>query len=180
MDKSWMNQCRTSSAYFKEVEEFLDFVFANASIDGEINFHCDMCGNSISVLQIDACGHLICNGFIRSYTEWIAHWEVKSSAAHMSRAHVALDVSDDMQGILHDRFHVSTDEFRDGATDVAMDGPNAEAKKFYKLLCVMNGGSEKACKTAKKEGAASVGFCWWNKSVRCVFKEKKRLPTQPI
>ncbi|KAK3039045.1 hypothetical protein RJ639_027530 [Escallonia herrerae] len=33
MDKSWMKQSRTSSAYFKGVEEFLDFAFANAFED---------------------------------------------------------------------------------------------------------------------------------------------------
>ncbi|KAK3027806.1 hypothetical protein RJ639_041974 [Escallonia herrerae] len=68
------------------------------------------------------------------YTKWVAHGEVKSSAAPLSRAHVALDVINDMQGLLHDRFYMSSDEVREGATDVAMEGHNAEADKFYKLL----------------------------------------------
>ncbi|KAK3031763.1 hypothetical protein RJ639_036643 [Escallonia herrerae] len=134
MDKSWMNQRRTSSAYFEGVEEFLDFAFANASVDGEIICPCNVCGNSIWVSRIGARGHLICNGFIKGYTKWVAHGEVKSSAAPLSRAHVALDVIDDMRGLLHDRFHMSSDEVREGATDVAMEGPNGEAEKFYKLL----------------------------------------------
>ncbi|KAK2996167.1 hypothetical protein RJ639_029521 [Escallonia herrerae] len=110
MDKSWMNQRRTSSAYFEGVEEFLDFAFANASVDGEIICPCNVCGNSIWVSRIGARGHLICNGFIKGYTKWVAHGEVKSSAAPLSRAHVALDVIDDMRGLLHDRFHMSSDE----------------------------------------------------------------------
>ncbi|KAK2996358.1 hypothetical protein RJ639_006627 [Escallonia herrerae] len=134
MDKSWMNQRRTSSAYFEGVEEFLDFAFANASVDGEIICPCNVCGNSIWVSRIGARGHLICNGFIKGYTKWVAHGEVKSSAAPLSRAHVALDVIDDMRGLLHDRFHMSSDEVREGNTDVAMEGPNGEAEKFYKLL----------------------------------------------
>ncbi|KAK3039560.1 hypothetical protein RJ639_027704 [Escallonia herrerae] len=129
-----MNQRRTSSAYFEGVEEFLDFAFANASVDGEIICPCNVCGNSIWVSRIGARGHLICNGFIKGYTKWVAHGEVKSSAAPLSRAHVALDVIDDMRGLLHDRFHMSSDEVREGATDVAMEGPNGEAEKFYKLL----------------------------------------------
>ncbi|KAK2996440.1 hypothetical protein RJ639_026522 [Escallonia herrerae] len=88
MDKSWMNQRRTSSAYFEGVEEFLDFAFANASVDGEIICPCNVCGNSIWVSRIGARGHLICNGFIKGYTKWVAHGEVKSSAAPLSRAHV--------------------------------------------------------------------------------------------
>ncbi|KAK3007968.1 hypothetical protein RJ639_014056 [Escallonia herrerae] len=134
MDKSWMNQRRTSSAYFEGVEEFLDFAFANASVDGEIICPCNVCGNSIWVSRIGARGHLICNGFIKGYTKWVAHGEVKSSAAPLSCAHVALDVIDDMRGLLHDRFHMSSDEVREGNTDVAMEGPNGEAEKFYKLL----------------------------------------------
>ncbi|KAK3008654.1 hypothetical protein RJ639_014857 [Escallonia herrerae] len=84
--------------------------------------------------RIDARGHLIYKGFIKGYTKWVAHGEVKSSVAPLSRAHVALDVIDDMQRLLHDRFYKSSDEVREGATDVAMEGLNAEAEKFYKLL----------------------------------------------
>ncbi|KAK3007277.1 hypothetical protein RJ639_015825 [Escallonia herrerae] len=42
MDKSWMNQLRTSSAYLKGLEEFLDFALANASVDGEIICPCNV------------------------------------------------------------------------------------------------------------------------------------------
>ncbi|KAK3004202.1 hypothetical protein RJ639_018608 [Escallonia herrerae] len=87
-----MKQRRTSSAYLKGLEEFLDFGFANASADGEIICPCNVCGNSIWVSRIDARGHLICNGFIKCYTKWVAHGEVTSSAAPpFSRAHVALN-----------------------------------------------------------------------------------------
>ncbi|KAK3022810.1 hypothetical protein RJ639_047059 [Escallonia herrerae] len=85
-------------------------------------------------ILIDARGHLICNGFIKGYTKWVAHGEVKSSVAPLSRAHVTLYVIDDMQELLHDKFYMSSDEVTEGATNVAMEGPNAEADKFYKLL----------------------------------------------
>ncbi|KAK3024870.1 hypothetical protein RJ639_044482 [Escallonia herrerae] len=135
MDKSWMNQRRTNSAYVKGLEKFLDFASANVSIYGEISCFYNIYGNSIWVSQIDARGHLVCNGFIKGYTKGVIHGEVKSSVAPaLSCAHVALDVSDDMQGLLLYRFHMSSDEVRDGAIDVAMRGSNTEAEKFYKLL----------------------------------------------
>ncbi|KAF7139861.1 hypothetical protein RHSIM_Rhsim06G0085100 [Rhododendron simsii] len=137
MDKSWMYQSRLTSEYLNGVEGFLNFAFQNASIDGKIVCPCVKCGNGRWVMRSEAVDHLVCDGFIKGYTKWIAHGEALSStttAPIAANSGNALGTNNSMREMLHDTFGISN-------RDVGMDDmpsnvelSNADAKKFFKLV----------------------------------------------
>ncbi|KAG2371826.1 uncharacterized protein HKW66_Vig0239470 [Vigna angularis] len=79
-DRGWINLPRISTEYEKGVEDFIEFAQRNASTSGddEVKFRCPCvnCLNGRKLNATDIREHLICDGFIRSYTTWIWHGEL--------------------------------------------------------------------------------------------------------
>ena len=74
MDRNWINFVRIANEYERGVEECIQFVQRNTNNsvhDGaKISFPCVNClnGRILDVKKI--WEHLLCDGFLRSYTTW--------------------------------------------------------------------------------------------------------------
>ncbi|KAL3838963.1 hypothetical protein ACJIZ3_023554 [Penstemon smallii] len=135
MDKSWMNLPRNNSIYKDGVTTFLDFAFSHGSIDGMISCPCKKCGNGVWVVRADAKDHLICDGFMKGYTNWIAHGETSHNNASYFHSPRVPNAPDDMEGLLHDAFGMPNDIHNIEETiDPTMAMPSEETKRFCKLL----------------------------------------------
>ncbi|XP_039113721.1 uncharacterized protein LOC120249281 [Dioscorea cayenensis subsp. rotundata] len=116
MDKSWMYKPRQSREYQEGVDQFLEFAFNNESVGGKIMCPCKHCVNSLWQTRDEAKVHLICDGFLRGYTQWVCHGEfssindiASSSSTHIletSQVQEAIRANfrgfDNMEALLHD------------------------------------------------------------------------------
>ncbi|KAG6405745.1 hypothetical protein SASPL_133339 [Salvia splendens] len=98
---------------------------------------CKCCGIGILVNRDDAFEHLMVDGFIPGYSQWIAHGVLPSRlSSRGENQHNSLG-DDDMQGLVHDAFGVPNE---DGSTEEYTGSPmdaeiaNGQAKEFYKLI----------------------------------------------
>jgi len=78
MDRNWINYIRISDEYERRVEEFIQFVQSNANNSGHdgAKFRCS-CVNCLNgrILDVKKIGeHLLCDGFLQSYTTWTCHF----------------------------------------------------------------------------------------------------------
>ncbi|XP_042472526.1 uncharacterized protein LOC122055220 [Zingiber officinale] len=137
MDKGWMFLPRQNEEYRKGLENFLDFAFSNANINGMIACPCARCKIGICVSKEDAYEHLMVDGFIKGYTHWVAHGEISCSAYSISSSVPSHDDVDDMEGLVHEAFGVQQ---HDGSTintagfEKDTDIPIGEVETFYKLI----------------------------------------------
>ncbi|XP_042396490.1 uncharacterized protein LOC121986596 [Zingiber officinale] len=137
MDKGWMFLPRQTEEYRKGLENFLDFAFSNANINGTIACPCARCKIGICVSREDAYAHLTVDGFIKGYTHWVAHGEITCSAPSISGSVPSRDDADNMEGLVHEAFGVQQ---HDGSTintagfEKDKDIPIEGAEKFYKLI----------------------------------------------
>ena len=79
MDRDWIYFPRISVEYEKGVEEFIQFAQHNEGRnDDEVKFRCP-CVNCLNARKLNATAireHLICDGFLPSYTIWTWHGEL--------------------------------------------------------------------------------------------------------
>ena len=74
MDRNWINYVRISDEYERGVEEFIQFAQRNATNSGHdgAKIRCS-CVNYLNgrILDVKTMReHLLCDGFLRSYTTW--------------------------------------------------------------------------------------------------------------
>jgi len=74
MDRDWIKFVRISDEYERGIEEFIQFVQRNANNSGHdgVKFRCP-CINILNRRRLDVnkiMEHLLCDGFLRSYTTW--------------------------------------------------------------------------------------------------------------
>jgi len=77
MDRSWITASRMSDEYEKGVEKFLQFAKRNEA--GVNNKYFCPCVNCLNVKRQDIeliREHVLCDGFLKSYTIWTWHGEV--------------------------------------------------------------------------------------------------------
>jgi len=77
MDRSWITASRISDDYENGVEEFLQFAKRNG-IGVNNKYYC-LCVNCVNVIRQDIeliREHVLCDGFLKSYTIWTWHGEV--------------------------------------------------------------------------------------------------------
>jgi len=80
MDRDWINSVRISDEYKRGVEEFIQFALCNANNNGHdgVKFRCP-CVNCLNKRKLDVNKirkHLLCDGFLQSYTTWTWHGEL--------------------------------------------------------------------------------------------------------
>ncbi|KAH6796389.1 hypothetical protein C2S51_037375 [Perilla frutescens var. frutescens] len=144
MDRSWMTKSRVTEEYQNGLKFFLDFSFNNASISDKILCPCKRCKIGIFVSRDDAYEHLIVDGFIPGYTQWIAHGELSRKRSRPENQHEnqhgypeTSGYVDDMQGLIHDVFRVpQEDGYMQDRTCSPRDTEiaNGQAGEFYKLI----------------------------------------------
>ena len=134
MDKSWIKKPRFSSEYVQGVTEFLKFAFDNACRDNMILCPClscvNLCWRPLEVVQ----EHLICNGFLSGYTNWVCHGETSSIPyeMHLPEGSVQYESSQEPGDFNFIEGLEVGDEEND--IDYNQEKPNSEAANFYRLL----------------------------------------------
>ncbi|PKU71881.1 hypothetical protein MA16_Dca016334 [Dendrobium catenatum] len=92
---------------------------------------CRDCGNGICRTRDDVEAHLLWRGFKPGYYNWTAHGETSFRNDIGSHSLNVDDVNDDMEGLLNDAFGF---ESNTADEQEEINKPNANAKKFYKLI----------------------------------------------
>ncbi|KAA8521661.1 hypothetical protein F0562_012349 [Nyssa sinensis] len=127
MDKSWINlEYRLDESYVKGANEYLKFAMANKLPGSEIYCPCTKCQNIKLVQEKVAYEHIIVNGFLRNYKNWIYHGEplctdVRDNDA-ARRPNLESSICDDMVGMIHDAFGIPNMD------DVVDDEPSQTMK----------------------------------------------------
>jgi len=76
MDQSWINQSRIIDVYENGVEEVQQFAQLNVQIvNVRYFFPCVKCLNGKRLKTRLIREHVLCDGFLKNYIEWIWHWE---------------------------------------------------------------------------------------------------------
>ncbi|XP_019230042.1 PREDICTED: uncharacterized protein LOC109211006 [Nicotiana attenuata] len=134
VDKSWMHLLRWTDEYIRGVNDFLDKAFERASQGNKILCPCQKCINRYWHYRNVVEDHLVVNGFVDGYTEWIFHGEGFSSiiTPHQSNNDEGANMCDDIDGLLHDTFrNVKGEPVQEEGMREAL---SEDAKKFFKLL----------------------------------------------
>ncbi len=78
MDRSWITLENHNTSEFKNgLNEFIKFVEDHKDPQSDqVYYLCKVCNNLLKVDSVkELKGHIICNGIIRTYTEWYWHGE---------------------------------------------------------------------------------------------------------
>ncbi|XP_071729876.1 uncharacterized protein [Rutidosis leptorrhynchoides] len=126
MDSTWMSLCRSSPAYEKGLDKFIERIFSKKGKDGHIYCLCIYCGNHKRVDRVQAKTHLLCDGFFEGYKILTVFFEPDDK--------LMWDAEDDMQGMAQSVFHIFEDEDDDIGQTENQTVPNLNAEKFYKVL----------------------------------------------
>ncbi|XP_071714366.1 uncharacterized protein [Rutidosis leptorrhynchoides] len=108
-----MSLCRSSPAYEKGLDKFIERIFSKKGKDGHIYCPCKYCSNHKWVDRVQAKTHLLCDGFFEDADE------------------------DDMQALAQCVFNVFVDEDEDEDDTQQTENqtvPNLNAEKFNKVL----------------------------------------------
>ena len=103
MNRSWIQAPRISDEYEKGVEDFLKFAQQHApAVGGKYFCPCVNCVNGRRQALVVIRSHLICDGFIRSYTNWIWHGELPEVSLPADNEAVPLEIRDRMEDMICD------------------------------------------------------------------------------
>ncbi|GFP88985.1 hypothetical protein PHJA_001042200 [Phtheirospermum japonicum] len=141
MDKTWMKLPRNSKGYMRGLRIFLNFAFSqeNTGVEGMILCPCKTCKNAICFPREDVEEQLKCVGFIKGYTQWIAHGETSDFNVESSNFYATTSTNNDpsacdnTQEMLNDAFGAQCNDFEMG-DNARVEEPNPKSKKFYKLV----------------------------------------------
>ncbi|KAA8515604.1 hypothetical protein F0562_018785 [Nyssa sinensis] len=128
MDKSWIDlEYRLDESYVKGVNEFLNFAMANKLPGSEIYCPCRKCQNIKLVQEKVAYEHIIVNGFLQNYKNWIYHGEPLCTNGRdndaATRPNSKSSMCDDMVGMIHDAFGIpNMDDIVDDEPSQTIEG----------------------------------------------------------
>ena len=131
---------RRSGEFEKGLELFLNYAFKHSSHgNGMIACPCSECKCGVCVSRADAKIHLKVFGFLKGYTQWVAHGEFVYSSAPIQTSdnvpHNVSDIGDDMNGLVHEALGIpQQDPAMAGTFESNQELPNSVAEKFYKLI----------------------------------------------
>jgi len=133
--------CRRGSAnYLDGVERFLNFAFTNLPSNGKIPCPCVKCVNHFILDRESVFGHLICNGFLHGYREWIFHGEsIGENSNNPTNHHCEMEKNTcmhvDMDQLIHDasRGAEPTTDLPN-SMECNAPGTNLKDETFSKLL----------------------------------------------
>lgn len=94
MDKSWINKPRNTKDYLDGVANFVKSANEKASISGKIYCPCRKCFNRSLLAPVIVEEHLVWNGFLLGYTEWVLHGESLSGTSY--EAHHSQDIQSNL------------------------------------------------------------------------------------
>uniref|UniRef100_A0A803N719 Transposase-associated domain-containing protein n=1 Tax=Chenopodium quinoa TaxID=63459 RepID=A0A803N719_CHEQI len=135
MDHNWMNYPRSSEDFKVALNFFLDDSFAKDAIGDQIFLPCKTCSRRFCHSRDDVYDHLIVNGFVKGFKEWVLQREGYSFTNNdRQNVHEVNNQSthDDIDGLLHDTFR-DVGEGLNRDHEVKSE-PNEEARKFFHLV----------------------------------------------
>ncbi|XP_027922654.1 uncharacterized protein LOC114180542 [Vigna unguiculata] len=142
MDRSWINFLRTTNEYENGVEEFLEFANMNVP-DNNGKFYCP-CVNCLNERKLPTDvirEHVLCDGFLKSYTKWIWHGElIDMPSVDVSEVEeVDLEMDDRMEEMIRDIGHDSFQRANvyDNLCNDAEKPLYAEYTKYTRLSAVL-------------------------------------------
>ncbi|XP_027915074.1 uncharacterized protein LOC114174430 [Vigna unguiculata] len=142
MDRSWINFLRTTNEYENGVEEFLEFANMNV-LDNNGKFYCP-CVNCLNERKLPTDiirEHVLCDGFLKSYTKWIWHGElIDMPSVDVSEAEeVDLEMDDRIEEMIRDIGHDSFQRANvyDNLCNDAEKPLYAECTKYTRLSAVL-------------------------------------------
>ncbi|KAL6564873.1 hypothetical protein OROMI_016323 [Orobanche minor] len=150
MDKTWMNLPRNSVEYEYGLRGFLDFAFSRSSRNGKILCPCKRCCMGISLTREDTYAHLMVDGFIGGYSNWIAHGELFEDDAFTSNIeekNIGSCTQNEygLEDMLNDLFPQGS-----AMEETVGDIPVLEVEHFYKLIDDSQKELYKGCKKFSK------------------------------
>ena len=128
------------------VNNFLEFVFNNETVNGKIRCPCTRCANGTSWVQGMVHAHLIYYGICQGYTCWYAHGEQLGTAFSHHATNTPLnrepihDGSSGMRDMLHEVFPIVTDP---NVSQSPISEVGAEAEGVHEDRQSTNQGTEK-------------------------------------
>uniref|UniRef100_A0A151UF66 Transposase-associated domain-containing protein n=1 Tax=Cajanus cajan TaxID=3821 RepID=A0A151UF66_CAJCA len=103
MDRSWINARRITDEYQNGVEQFLEFAQQNrAYLNGKFYCPCVNCLNGRRRVIDEIRDHIICDGFLMSYTTWIWHGEDKETQTVAQTEQADVEMEDQIEDMIHD------------------------------------------------------------------------------
>ncbi|XP_039134220.1 uncharacterized protein LOC120271606 [Dioscorea cayenensis subsp. rotundata] len=159
MDKSWINlSTRANDEYINGVVSFLDFAFAHSAKDGKFFCPCTKCVNTYHVSRSEAFDHIICEGFLKGYVQWIFHGESSGAYTSTSKSNEEEeDLHHGMHTLLNDAFGMDVD--MEERTD-ELDDVNRRSfgdNQFYSLIKEAEESLYSTCTTFTK-----LSFMHWD------------------
>lgn len=157
MDKNWIDlPNRMSVDYVNGIDNFLRFAYNNRDKSSSISCPCQFCSNRYNSSREVVREHLISNGFVKKYKNWIRYGEsyVQLHVNQENQTLMADSVTiDDVVGMVQEALGIphmgvendeptASDPAQAGASDpshVEKDDPvrigaNDETLKYFKLL----------------------------------------------
>jgi hypothetical protein len=124
-----------SDQYVAGVKGFIEFAFKDKSEGTKIYCPCQTCVHTTTQPRDEMYGHLVCNGILENYDEWVFQGDhsVKDTGSeeansHSEEMHVNIDqLIEDVVGHLYDDTTMVDSQ-------IPLKGPNLEAQWFYKQL----------------------------------------------
>ncbi|XP_071687050.1 uncharacterized protein [Rutidosis leptorrhynchoides] len=127
MDSTWMSLCRSSPAYEKGLDKFIERIFSKKGKDSHIYCPCKYCGNHKWVDRVQAKTYLLCDGFFEGYKISNVYFEPDDTPTFEDAD------EDDMKALAQCVFHVFEDEDDIQQTE-NQTVPNLNVEKFNKVL----------------------------------------------
>ncbi|XP_052731652.1 uncharacterized protein LOC128196086 isoform X4 [Vigna angularis] len=144
MDRSWINLIRTTNEYESGVEQFLEFAKMNVP-DNNGRFYCP-CVNCLNERKLPTeviREHVLCDGFLKSYTKWTWHGELidmpSVSDSQVEVEEVDLEMGDRLEDMICDVGHDSFQRAHmyDNLCSDAEKPLYPECTKFTRLSAVL-------------------------------------------
>ncbi|XP_021843900.2 uncharacterized protein [Spinacia oleracea] len=123
--KEWWLFPKWSNEYEKGVDQYIEKAFATKSQGNQICCPCDSCHYRYWRYKNDVRDHLVCNGFVPGMdklSELGINIETEGMIFDHEEQSNMNDLNDDVAELLH------------GVQDAFREGPNDEAKQFFKLV----------------------------------------------
>ncbi|XP_027351206.1 uncharacterized protein LOC113862314 [Abrus precatorius] len=121
MDKSWIDMPRNTPQYVEGLNSFLNFAFANRSVEGGIICPCPKCKFNRWKSREEVYDHLIVKPFLKGYTVWLRHGEISHADTIVERPSMSREIedrviaSDPICDMVNDIFrnHISRDDMQE-------------------------------------------------------------------
>ncbi|XP_010668255.3 uncharacterized protein LOC104885252 [Beta vulgaris subsp. vulgaris] len=117
--KNWWTFARWSDEYEQGVDEYIEKTFATKSQGDQICCPCEICHYRYWHRRNVVRDHIICNGFVPRLDKLFELGEDNKREKVTVDHNVSSNMNDDIEGLLHDTLR---------------EGPNEDAKNFFKLI----------------------------------------------